>query len=45
MIWGKVHRKSQEAYNVPIASGLVAGESLMAAALAITATVVGLIAG
>ncbi|HYE62610.1 MAG TPA: OPT/YSL family transporter [Phycisphaerales bacterium] len=44
MLWFRVHKKSQENYNVPIASGLVAGESLMAAALAITATVVGLLA-
>lgn len=43
MLWYRVHRKSQEEFNVPIASGLVAGESLMAAALAITATAVGLL--
>lgn len=43
MIWSKVHRKTAEPYNVPLASGLVAGESLMAAGLAITATVVGLL--
>jgi uncharacterized oligopeptide transporter (OPT) family protein len=42
MVWFRMHRKSQENFNVPIASGLVAGESLMAAALAIIATVVGL---
>jgi len=45
MIWYRLHKKSSENYNVPIASGLVAGESLMAAALAITATVVGLMSG
>lgn len=43
LIWSKVARKSNEKYNVPIASGLIAGESLMAAALAVTATVVGLL--
>jgi uncharacterized oligopeptide transporter (OPT) family protein len=44
MAWFRLHKKSSESYNVPVASGLVAGESLMAAALAITATVVGLLA-
>jgi uncharacterized oligopeptide transporter (OPT) family protein len=44
MIWRLFHKRSQDNYNVPVASGLIAGESLMAAALAITATVVGLLA-
>ena len=43
-LWRMAHRDSKEKYNIPIASGLIAGESLMAAALAITATVVGLLA-
>jgi uncharacterized oligopeptide transporter (OPT) family protein len=43
MIWARAHKKSQEHYNVPLASGLVAGESLMAAGLAIIATVAGLL--
>jgi uncharacterized oligopeptide transporter (OPT) family protein len=43
LAWFRLHRKSQENFNVPVASGLVAGESLMAAALAITATAVGLL--
>jgi len=42
VIWSKLHKKSAAAYNIPVASGLVAGESLMAAALAIIATVIGL---
>lgn len=42
LAWFRLHRKSQENFNVPVASGLVAGESLMAAALAVTATIVGL---
>ncbi|MBN8645411.1 MAG: OPT/YSL family transporter, partial [Planctomycetes bacterium] len=42
MIWTRVHRKSSENYNIPVASGLIAGESLMAAGLAITATVIGI---
>jgi uncharacterized oligopeptide transporter (OPT) family protein len=43
LAWFRLHKKSQENFNVPVASGLVAGESLMAAALAVTATVVGLL--
>lgn len=43
MVWGLTHKKSEENYKVPIASGLIAGESLMAAALAIAATVAGLL--
>jgi uncharacterized oligopeptide transporter (OPT) family protein len=42
--WAKLHAKSQEDYNVPIASGLVAGESLIKALLAMAATAVGLLA-
>ena len=41
-IWGAAHRKSQESFSVPIASGLIAGESLVKAVLAMLATVVGL---
>lgn len=44
MVWSKMHKKTADQYNVPVASGLIAGESLMQAALAITATVVGLLA-
>lgn len=43
-VWTKVGKKSCEKYNIPIASGLIAGESLMAAVLAIMATVAGLLA-
>lgn len=43
LLWSRVHKKSADSFNVPIASGLIAGESLMAAALAITATAVGLL--
>jgi len=43
--WVKAHKRSADEYNIPVASGLIAGESLMAAALAITATVVGLLGG
>jgi uncharacterized oligopeptide transporter (OPT) family protein len=43
--WGRVAKRSQEAYNIPVASGLVAGESLMKAVLAMLATAVGLASG
>jgi uncharacterized oligopeptide transporter (OPT) family protein len=44
MVWGKASKRTCDQYNVPIASGLIAGESLMAAGLAIAATVAGLLA-
>jgi putative OPT family oligopeptide transporter len=40
--WSVVHQKSQESFNVPIASGLIAGESLIKALLAMLATGIGL---
>lgn len=40
--WGKLSPKSQEQYNVPLASGMIAGESLVAAAIAMLATAAGL---
>jgi OPT family oligopeptide transporter len=43
LVWSKIFPKAAEKYNVPIASGLVAGESLMAALIAIGCTAVGLI--
>ena len=43
-VWAKLAAKNQERYNIPIASGLVAGESLMKAILAMAATAVGLLA-
>jgi len=36
--WTKAHRKSAHDYSVPAASGLIAGESLAAASIAILAT-------
>ncbi len=39
--WAKVHTKTATKFTIPIASGLVAGEALMAAIVAIAATVVG----
>lgn len=43
-IWSRVNRRNAEVYYVPTASGLIAGESLIAALIAIAATVVGLFA-
>ena len=40
--WSKIDAKKQDLFNVPIASGLVAGESLIKALLAILATAIGL---
>jgi uncharacterized oligopeptide transporter (OPT) family protein len=40
--WSLFHKRSHEQYNVPLASGLVAGESLIAAFIAMLATAAGL---
>jgi uncharacterized oligopeptide transporter (OPT) family protein len=42
--WTKWDKRRCELYYVPIASGLIAGESLIAAIIAISCTVVGLLA-
>jgi uncharacterized oligopeptide transporter (OPT) family protein len=42
-IWTKIHKKQSEMYYVPIASGLIAGESLIAALIAIACTLVNLL--
>jgi len=39
--WQKLHRKNCDTYAIPVASGLVAGESLVAAFIAIACTLVG----
>jgi len=44
-LWGVVHERSQETFNVPIASGLIAGESLIKALLAMLVTAIGLAGG
>lgn len=41
-MWSLVSKKGCATFNVPLASGLIAGESLVAAIIAMTATVVGL---
>ncbi|HYF15897.1 MAG TPA: OPT family oligopeptide transporter [Phycisphaerales bacterium] len=40
--WGKADKRTADLYNIPLASGLVAGESLIAALLAMLATAAGL---
>jgi OPT family oligopeptide transporter len=41
-LWTKAHARTAEAYNVPLASGFIAGESLIKAVIAMVATAVGL---
>ncbi len=41
-LWSLLSSRSAEAYNVPIASGLIAGESMIKAVIAMTATAIGL---
>jgi uncharacterized oligopeptide transporter (OPT) family protein len=43
-VWNRLNKKSSDLYYVPVASGLIAGESLIAALIAIACTVVGLLA-
>ena len=42
--WQKIHRKNCDAFAIPIASGLIAGESIVAAFIAISCTLVGFLA-
>lgn len=44
-LWQRINRKSSDTFAVPLASGLVAGESLIAAFIAIGCTVIGLVLG
>jgi OPT family oligopeptide transporter len=43
LIWRALARKNEEAYSVPIASGLIAGESMLKALLAMLVTAIGLL--
>lgn len=43
-IWSLVSKKNADRYNIPLASGLIAGESLLKALIAMSATAVGLLA-
>jgi uncharacterized oligopeptide transporter (OPT) family protein len=40
--WSRLDRRTQDTYNIPIASGLVAGESMVKAFIAMAATALGL---
>ena len=44
VVWKKLSEKNAESYYIPIASGLIAGESLVAAFIAIACTLVGFLA-
>ena len=41
-LWNRCHTRTADAYSVPLASGLIAGESLIKAVIAMAATAVGL---
>jgi len=43
-VWRRWNRRNSDAFAIPIASGLVAGESLVAAFIAISCTLVGFLA-
>jgi hypothetical protein len=43
-VWKKLYRKAADLYYLPVASGLIAGESIVAALIAIACTLVGLLA-
>src|SRR4029077_19121942 len=42
-IWTLISRKNADRYNIPVASGLIAGESVLKAVIAMTATAMGLV--
>jgi OPT family oligopeptide transporter len=42
-LWTLSHKKSGEKFIIPIASGLVAGEAIMAALVAMAATIIGIV--
>ncbi|MGE3309883.1 MAG: OPT family oligopeptide transporter [Limisphaerales bacterium] len=42
--WSRLHRRQADTFAVPVASGFIAGESLIAAAIAIGCTLVGIAA-
>ncbi|MCC6428828.1 MAG: OPT/YSL family transporter [Phycisphaerales bacterium] len=41
-VWEMVNRKNADKYGIPLASGMIAGESLIKAIIAMTATAIGL---
>lgn len=44
-VWSKIQNRSWSEYNIPVASGFIAGEGLIKALIAMSATVVGLSTG
>lgn len=44
-VWTRWHRRTADLYYVPVASGFIAGESLIAAAIAIACTLAGMFLG
>jgi putative OPT family oligopeptide transporter len=42
-VWRRISERSQEGYSIPIASGLIAGESMIKALLAMLATAIGMV--
>jgi uncharacterized oligopeptide transporter (OPT) family protein len=42
-LWSKLNKRSSDLYYIPVASGFVAGESIVAALIAISCTLVGLL--
>ena len=41
-LWRRFHQRSEKIYMLPLASGLIAGESILKALLAMLATAIGL---
>jgi OPT family oligopeptide transporter len=41
-LWGRLHTRTADAYGVPLASGLIAGESIIKSLIAMAATAAGL---
>jgi uncharacterized oligopeptide transporter (OPT) family protein len=41
-VWERINRRHADKYAVPLSSGLIAGESLIKAVIAMTATALGL---
>jgi uncharacterized oligopeptide transporter (OPT) family protein len=41
-LWTRLSKKHSDTYSIPVASGLIAGESIIAALIAISCTIVGL---
>ncbi len=43
-VWNRLSRRASDVYSTPVASGLIAGESLVAALIAMSCTLVGILA-